>query len=213
MRKSCICFYYILLKLGGPDGELGAALRYLSQRYAMPYGEVSGILTDVGTEELGHVEMISTIVYQLTRNLTPEEIKRSGFDTYFVDHTTGIYPIAASGQPFTASFFQSTGDVITDLTEDLAAEQKARTTYDNILRLADDYDVRDAIRFLRQRELVHFQRFGEAFRTEKFFCQKNRTSPHDGLHHTGTVSYLLGLRFFRNGCTSPAYRKESDFFR
>ena len=95
---------------------------------------------------------------------TPEEIKRSGFDTYFVDHTTGIYPIAASGQPFTASFFQSTGDVITDLTEDLAAEQKARTTYDNILRLADDYDVRDAIRFLRQRELVHFQRFGEALR-------------------------------------------------
>lgn len=162
----------IITQLGGPDGELGAALRYLSQRYAMPYGEVSGILTDVGTEELGHVEMISTIVYQLTRNLTPEEIKRSGFDTYFVDHTTGIYPIAASGQPFTASFFQSTGDVITDLTEDLAAEQKARTTYDNILRLADDYDVRDAIRFLRQRELVHFQRFGEAFRTEKFFCQK-----------------------------------------
>lgn len=109
--------------------------------------------------------MISTIVYQLTRDLTPEEIKCSGFDTYFVDHTTGIYPIAASGQPFTASFFQSAGDVITDLTEDLAAEQKARTTYDNILRLADDYDVRDAIRFLRQRELVHFQRFGEAFRT------------------------------------------------
>lgn len=162
----------IITQLGGPDGELGAALRYLSQRYAMPYGEVSGILTDIGTEELGHVEMISTIVYQLTRNLTPEEIKRSGFDTYFVDHTTSIYPIAATGQPFTASFFQSAGDVITDLTEDLAAEQKARTTYDNILRLADDYDVRDAIRFLRQRELVHFQRFGEAFRTEKLFCQK-----------------------------------------
>ena len=124
----------IVTQLGGPDGELGAALRYLSQRYAMPYGEVSGILTDIGTEELGHVEMISTIVYQLTRNLTPEEINRSGFDTYFVDHTTGIYPIAASGQPFTASFFQSAGDVITDLTEDMAAEQKARTTYANILR-------------------------------------------------------------------------------
>ena len=152
----------IITQLGGPDGELGAALRYLSQRYAMPYGEVSGILTDVGTEELGHVEMISTIVYQLTRNLTPEEIKRSGFDTYFVDHTTGIYPIAASGQPFTASFFQSTGDVITDLTEDLAAEQKARVTYDNILRISDDPDVNDAIRFLREREIVHFQRFGEA---------------------------------------------------
>jgi spore coat protein JC len=130
----------------------------------MPYGEVSGILTDVGTEELGHVEMISTIVYQLTRNLTPEEIKRSGFDTYFVDHTTGIYPIAASGQPFTASFFQSTGDVITDLTEDLAAEQKARLTYDNILRIVKDPEVADPIRFLRMREIVHFQRFGECLR-------------------------------------------------
>ena len=170
----------IVTQLGGPDGELGAALRYLSQRYAMPYGEVSGILTDIGTEELGHVEMISTIVYQLTRNLTPEEIKRSGFDTYFVDHTTGIYPIASSGQPFTASFFRSAGDVITDLTEDMAAEQKARTTYDNILRLADDYDVRDAIRFLRQRELVHFQRFGEPFRTRRSQCKKlhrKRCSP------------------------------------
>ena len=113
---------YILLKLGGPDGELGAALRYLSQRYAMPYGEVSGILTDVGTEELGHVEMISTIVYQLTRNLTPEEIKRSGFDTYFVDHTTGVYPTAASGFPWSAGSISVSGDMIADLTEDLAAD-------------------------------------------------------------------------------------------
>ena len=130
----------------------------------MPYGEVQGVLTDIGTEELAHVEMISAILYQLTRDLTIDEIKASGFDTYFVDHTTGIYPIAASGVPFTASYFQSKGDVITDLVEDLAAEQKARTTYDNILRLADDYDVRDPIKFLRQRELVHFQRFGEALR-------------------------------------------------
>ena len=118
----------------------------------------------LGTEELAHVEMISAILYQLTKNLTPEEIKESGFDTYFVDHTTGIYPVAASGAPFTAAYFQSKGDVITDLTEDLAAEQKARTTYDNILRLADDPDVRDPIKFLRQREIVHFQRFGEALR-------------------------------------------------
>lgn len=154
----------IITQIGGPDGELGASLRYLSQRYSMPYSKVKATLTDIATEELGHLEMVSAIVYQLTRNLTPEQIKESGFDKYFVDHTTGIYPIAASGAPFSATTFQSTGDVISDLTEDLAAEQKARTTYDNILRLADDNDVKDPIRFLRQRELVHFQRFGECLR-------------------------------------------------
>ena len=150
--------------LGGPHGELGAATRYLSQRYAMPYGEVAGILTDVGTEELAHVEMISAILYQLTRNLPVSEIKKSGFDAYFVDHTTGIYPQAASGYPFNAAELASTGDVLADLFEDLAAEQKARLSYDNILRLVDDPDVKDTIRFLRERELVHFQRFGEAVR-------------------------------------------------
>lgn len=155
----------IISQLGGPDGELAASLRYLNQRFAMPYAEVKGLLTDIGTEELAHVEMISAILYQLTKNLSIDEIKASGFDTYFVDHTTGIYPIAASGTPFTATYFQSKGDIITDLHEDMAAEQKARTTYDNILRLADDPDVRDPIRFLRQREIVHYQRFGEANRT------------------------------------------------
>ena len=128
----------------------------------MPYGKITGILTDVGTEELAHVEMVSAILYQLTRNLTPEEIVKSGFDTYFVDHTTGVYPVAASGFPFTAAEFQSKGDVLTDLHEDLAAEQKARTTYDNILRLVDDPDVCDAIKFLRAREIVHYQRFADA---------------------------------------------------
>ena len=154
----------IISQLGGPDGELGAATRYLSQRYTAPCGKVKGILTDVGTEELAHVEMISTIIYQLTRNISIDEIKNSGFDSYFVDHTTGIYPMAASGVPFSASALQSKGDAITDLTEDLAAEQKARTTYENILRLADDPDVRDPIKFLREREVVHFQRFGDALR-------------------------------------------------
>jgi len=154
----------IISQLGGPDGELAASLRYLNQRYAMPYGEVKGLLTDIGTEELAHFEMISAILYQLTKDLSMEEIKKSGFDTYFVDHTTGIYPVAASGTPFTATYFQSKGDIITDLSEDMAAEQKARTTYDNILRLADDPDVRDPIRFLREREIVHYQRFGEALR-------------------------------------------------
>lgn len=154
----------IISQFGGPHGELGAATRYLSQRYSMPYGEVKGVLTDIGTEELGHMEMVSAIVYQLTRNLTPEEIKKSGFDVYFADHTTGLYPQAASGTPFSAETFASTGDVIADLTEDLAAEQKARLTYDNLLRLVDDPDVRDPLKFLRERELVHFQRFGESLR-------------------------------------------------
>ena len=152
----------IISQLGGPDGEVGASLRYLTQRFAMPYDRVVGILTDVGVEELNHVEMVSTILYQLTRNLSPDEIVRSGFDTYFVDHTTGIYPVAASGYPNNAAQFQSKGDVIADLNEDLAAEQKARVTYDNILRLVDDPDVCDVIKFLRAREIVHYQRFCDA---------------------------------------------------
>ena len=154
----------IISQYGGPDGELGASLRYLSQRYAMPYPELKGLLTDIGTEELGHLEMIGTIVHQLTRNLSIEEIKNSGFAPYFVDHTVGIWPQAASGMPFSSASMQSTGDPITDLSEDMAAEQKARTTYDNILRLIDDPDVIAPIRFLREREIVHYQRFGEALR-------------------------------------------------
>lgn len=152
---------FIITQYGGPDGELGASLRYLSQRYAMPYPELAAVLTDIGTEELGHLEMIGAIVYQLTRNMTPEQIKKAGFDTYFVDHTAGIYPQFASGTPWTAATIAVKGDVITDLSEDMAAEQKARTTYDNILRLSDDPDVNDVIRFLRAREVVHYQRFGE----------------------------------------------------
>ena len=151
----------VITQYGGPDGELGASLRYLSQRHAMPYAELKGLLTDIGTEELGHFEMIGAMVYQLTRNLSIDEIKAGGFDQYFVDHTTGIYTVAASGSPYDGSSFASKGDVITDLHEDLAAEQKARTTYDNILRLADDPDIIEPIKFLRQREVIHYQRFGE----------------------------------------------------
>lgn len=153
------------MQFGGPDGELGASMRYLNQRYAMPYKECKAILTDIGTEELAHMEMISAIVYQLTRNLTPEQIKEGGFEAYFVDHTTGIYPQFASGTPWSAMTFQSKGDPITDLFEDMGAEQKARTTYDNLLRLIDNPDVREPLKFLREREVVHFQRFGEAKRT------------------------------------------------
>ena len=152
----------ILSALGGPDGELAAATRYLNQRYTMPDGRVIGVLTDIGSEELGHMEMVASIIYQLTRNLTPDEIKAGGFDTYFVDHGTGIYPSSASGVPVHAMAIASKSDALASITEDLAAEQKARAMYDNILRLSDDPDVNEAIRFLRQREVVHFQRFGEA---------------------------------------------------
>ena len=152
----------IISQYGGPDGELGASLRYLSQRFSMPLPELKGLLTDIGTEELGHLEMIGTIVHQLTKNLTEKEIEENpGFASYFVDHTTGVYPTAASGFPWSAASMQSTGDPIADLNENLAAEQKARKTYDNILRLVDDPDVIEPIKFLREREIVHYQRFGD----------------------------------------------------
>lgn len=155
---------FIISQYGGPDGELGASLRYLSQRYSMPYPELKGLLTDIGTEELGHLEMIGAVVHQLTRELTADEVKRAGLDAYFVDHTAGVYPTAASGFPWSAASMQVKGDVIADLNEDLAAEQKARVTYDNILRLSDDPDVNNVMRYLREREIVHYQRFGEALR-------------------------------------------------
>ena len=155
---------FIMSQYGGPDGEMGAAMRYLSQRYAMPYDVAKASLTDIGTEELAHLEIVAAIVHQLTRNLTPQEIEDSGFGPYYIDHTTGIWPQAAGGVPFNACEFQSKGDPITDLFEDLAAEQKARSTYDNILRVVKDPEVCDPIRYLRAREVVHFQRFGETLR-------------------------------------------------
>ena len=152
----------ILTQYGGPDGELGASLSYLSQRYSMPFDELKGLLTDIGTEELGHLEMIGAIVHQLTRNLNQNQMRDPAFAPYFVDHTAGVYPASAAGTPWSAATMQVKGDPITDLVEDMAAEQKARTTYDNILRISDDPDVNDVIKFLREREVVHFQRFGEA---------------------------------------------------
>ena len=152
----------IISQYGGPDGELGASLRYLSQRYSMPFDEQKGLLTDIGTEELGHLEMVGALVHQLTRNLKDSQIENSNFAPYFVDHTAGVYPTAAAGYPWNANSIAVKGDPIADLTEDLAAEQKARVTYDNILRLSDDPDVNNVIKFLREREVVHFQRFGEA---------------------------------------------------
>ena len=165
---------YIISQYGGPDGELAASLRYLSQRYTMPDKQVGGLLTDIGTEELAHMEIICAMVYQLTRNLKPEEAKAAGFDAYYIDHTAGIWPTAAAGVPFNACEFQSKGDAITDLVENMTAEQKARTTYDNILRVVADPEVRDPIKFLRAREIVHFQRFGEALeRTKAKMNEKN----------------------------------------
>lgn len=165
IKKTCPkTAQLIISQYGGPDGELSASMRYLSQRYTMPLKTVGGLLTDIGTEELAHMEIICAMVYQLTKNLTVEQAKAAGFDAYYIDHTAGIWPQAASSMAFTAKEFQSKGDAVTDLTEDLAAEQKARTTYDNILRLIKDPEICDPIRFLRAREIVHFQRFGEALR-------------------------------------------------
>ena len=152
----------IISQYGGPDGEMGASMRYLSQRYSMPDNKVAGLLTDIGTEELAHLEIVATMVHQLTRNLTPEQIMNSGFAPYYTDHTVGVWPEGGGGIPFNACEFQVKGDPICDLTEDLAAEQKARVVYDNLLRVLDDPDIVAPLRFLREREIVHFQRFGEA---------------------------------------------------
>lgn len=157
----------IITQFGGPDGELAASMRYLSQRYSMPCKKTAGLLTDIGTEELAHMEIICAMVYQLTKNMTTADARTAGFDAYYVDHTSALWPTAAAGIPFNACEFQSKGDAITDLTEDLAAEQKARTTYDNLLRIITDPDVRAPLQFLRARELVHFQRFGEALENLK----------------------------------------------
>ena len=185
----------IVSQLGGPDGELAASMRYLNQRYAMPYGEVVGILTDVGTEELAHLEMIAAILYQLTANVSEEEISKSPFANYFVDHTTGIYPVSAAGVPFDMKYVGIKGDIITDLNEDLAAEQKARTTYDNILRLVDDPDVKEPIKFLREREVVHYQRFGDALRITQ-----------DNLDAKNFYAFNPS---FDKGCTQNVFRKNN----
>ncbi len=163
-RPNAFLAKCVIQQFGSPGGELGAANRYLAQRYTVPYDEVKAILTDIGTEEMNHVEMICSIVFQLTRNLSMEEIIDGGFSDYFLGHTTGLFPVSSGGIPFSAEMIASNGDILTDLTGDMFAEQAARTTYDNILRLCDDPDVRDTIKFLREREIVHYQRFGEALR-------------------------------------------------
>ena len=157
----------IISQYGGPDGELGASLRYLSQRFSMPCDKLKGLLTDIGTEELGHLEIVGAMVHQLTRNLSCDDLTKGGFDAYFVDHGAGVYPTSAAGMPYSAAGMQSKGDPITDLHENLAAEQKARTTYEHLLHQADDPDVIDVLRYLRQREIVHYQRFAEGLEIVK----------------------------------------------
>ncbi len=168
IKKTCPkTAQLIISQYGGPDGELSASMRYLAQRYTMPVKKVGGLLTDIGTEEINHMEIICAMIYQLTKNLTPEQAKEAGFDAYYIDHTTGLWPQAAAGIPFTSLEFQSKGDPFADLFENLAAEQKARTVYENLLRVIDDPDVRAPLMFLRSREIVHFQRFGEALEMTK----------------------------------------------
>lgn len=172
---------YIITQYGGPDGELAASLRYLSQRFSMPTDEAKGTLNDIGTEELAHLEMVGSMVYQLTKGVPADILEKAGLGAYYSDHDHAIYPQSAAGVPFTAAYIQSKGDVIADLVEDLAAEQKARATYENLIRLTDDPDVIDPLRFLREREVVHFQRFGEVldlvqskFDEKKYFVQKTK---------------------------------------
>lgn len=155
----------IISQYGGPDGELAASLRYLSQKFAMPDQNAKAILNDIGTEELAHLEMVGTIVRQLTKNASIEEIEASGLSAYYTDHGLDVYPSSAAGNPFTAAYIACKGDPIANLQEDLAAEQKARATYEKLINLCRDYpDVVEPLKFLREREVVHFQRFGEALR-------------------------------------------------
>ena len=190
----------IISQYGGPNGELGAALRYLSQRYSMPCKKIGGLLTDIGTEELAHLEMICAIIYQLTKNMTVDDARTAGFDAYYIDHTAAVWPQAAGGIPFNACEFQSKGDAITDLTEDLAAEQKARSTYDNILRVVTDYDVCEPIKFLREREIVHYQRFGEAKREDCSKIPKARKA-----HKFSAFGKSLSIRTFAGHRHEPPY--------
>ncbi|WP_293981728.1 manganese catalase family protein [uncultured Clostridium sp.] len=164
---------YLITQYGGPDGELSASLRYLNQRYTMPTCKTKGLLNDIGTEEMAHVEIIATMVYQIMENSTIEEIKKAGLAGHYADHGKSTFYTDATGNPWTATYIQAKDDPITDLHEDMAAEQKARTTYENLIKLTDDHDVKEILKFLREREVVHYQRFGEALMdVQDHLCSK-----------------------------------------
>ena len=162
----------IITQYGGPDGELGASLRYLSQRFSMITPQAISTCNDIGTEELAHLEMVGAMVRQLMKGASLEEIEKGGMAGYYVDHGRGVYPVSAAGVPFTAAYLQSKGDPIVDLTENLAAEQKARATYEYLINMADDPDVLEPLKFLREREIVHYQRFGESLRIVQEYLQE-----------------------------------------
>lgn len=153
---------FLVTQYGGPDGELSAAIRYLNQRYTMPTGKAKALLTDIGTEELAHVEIICAMIYQMTKDATPDELKDAGLGGHYAQHDNALFPTDANGVPWTSAYIQATGDPVTDLHEDMAAEQKARTTYEHLIDLTDDVDVKEVLKFLWAREVVHYQRFGEA---------------------------------------------------
>ncbi len=164
-NKDPMLARWIISQYGGPDGEINASLRYLSQRFAMPDQRTQAVLNDIGTEELAHLEMVGTLVNQLTRNATIDEIKRAGLQAYYTDHGVDVYPQSASGVQLNTMAIAAKGDPIANLQEDLAAEQKARATYEKLIDLStDNQDALDVLRYLREREVVHFQRFGEALR-------------------------------------------------
>ena len=181
---------WIISQYGGPDGELAASLRYLSQRFGMPDTKSKAVLNDIGTEELAHLEMVGTIVHQLTKHASIEEIERAGLGAYYTDHGVDVYPSSAAGVPFTAAYIAAKGDPIANLQEDLAAEQKARATYEKLIDLSrDNPDVVDVLRYLRQREIVHFQRFGEALRgVQDLLMQKRCFMLNDGTTKANIVT-------------------------
>lgn len=162
-KKDLRMAKYLVTQYGGANGELAAAWRYLNQRYTMPDDKGKALLTDIGTEELAHVEIISTMIYQLMKDATIDELREAGMDTHYAEHGKGLYPTDANGVPFTVAYFATTGDPVADLSEDMAAEQKARAVYENLINLTNDEDVIDVLLFLRQREIIHFNRFKELY--------------------------------------------------
>ena len=189
-KKDLRMAKFLVTQYGGANGELGAALRYLNQRYTMPDDRGKALLTDIGTEELAHIEMISTMIYQLMKDATLEEIQEAGLESHYAEHGKGLYPTDANGVPFTVAYFATTGDVLADLSEDMAAEQKARAVYENLINLTDDPDVIEPLLWLRQREIVHFARFKELY--DYYKKKMNKSEDNTMMNNNYIVSQLMG---------------------
>ena len=189
-KKDLRMAKFLVTQYGGSNGELAAALRYLNQRYTMPDDRGKALLTDIGTEELAHIEMISTMIYQLMKDATLEEIQEAGLESHYAEHGKGLYPTDANGVPFTVAYFATTGDVLADLSEDMAAEQKARAVYENLINLTDDPDVIEPLLWLRQREIVHFARFKELY--DYYKKKMNKTEDKSMINNSYIVNQLMG---------------------